>query len=172
MDLARAGRGLHDRFGLGVQLGAAHVDFPFRAGERDAASFALVPAVVELGAVGVHEGELLVLLAVRRVDFSRPAVVHVQRPLHDVEVVRAPVGHAAAGVVAEAAPPKRVDLGVVRPPRCRADPHVPVEPFGHRLGRQVAVAGRPAHTHVRGEQLADASVAHQLTGETETAGVP
>src|SRR5262249_19246708 len=56
----------------------------------------------------------------------------------------APVGHAAAGVVAER---PKAPLGqrlVVGPPRRGAEPHLPVEPVRDRLLRQVALAGGAA----------------------------
>src|ERR1700677_1544632 len=59
--------------------------------------------------------------------------------------MRAPVGHAAAGVVAERTPACAVDrktaattLRVIRCPRGGAKPHVPVNLFAHLFRRQIA----------------------------------
>ena len=57
----------------------------------------------------------------------------------------APIGHAAAGIVAERTPTRPVDgeaaaatLRVVRGPGSRAEPHIPVDLLTHLFGRQVA----------------------------------
>ena len=47
------------------------------------------------------------ILAVRRVDFDGAALVHAQSPLRDVEVMGAPVGHAAAAEFAMIAPKRK-----------------------------------------------------------------
>src|SRR5262249_50624241 len=77
-----------------------------------------------------------------------PGRFRVQSPTRDVEVVRAPVGHLAAGVVPE--PPEVVMAteGIVGDIRRRSQPHIPVEFFrlffgeylfgleaGHRVAR-------------------------------------
>ena len=69
----------------------------------------------------------------RRDDLHRPALVHPQPPLGDVEVVCAPVRHLAAGVLTVRAPvgekavhAARAEDRVVRPHGSLAQPHVPV----------------------------------------------
>src|SRR5258708_953829 len=78
---------------------AAHVDAPGGPSESAVAH----TAVEHLDAVGVDEAQSR-LAALRRMDFGRGAVVHVERPLRDVEVVRSHVGQEAAGVFAIVAP--------------------------------------------------------------------
>ena len=65
------------------------------------------------------------------------------------EVVRAPVGHAAAGIIGERPPAGAVDveaaaaaIGIVGGPGRGAEPHVPVDACRDRLGRAGCTAAR------------------------------
>src|SRR5207249_4732031 len=88
------------------------------------------------------------------------------------------IGDAAAGVLA-VAPPIRVTpvdaLGaedfVVAALRGRAEPEVPIGPFGNRLFGQVARDRRVADADADGVQLADAAVADQLDGRAKVVGI-
>src|SRR5262249_8986938 len=105
---------------------------------------------------------------------DRAGVVHAQAPLGDVEVVGAPVGHHAAGVLAVLPPvgevgvhAARAEDRVVRPLRGRPQPAVPVQAGLFLLLRQVARLAGAADVDVDRLDLADAAAAHQLAGGAE-----
>src|SRR5262249_37216364 len=113
-------------------------------------------------------GELQPRVALlRRLDLDRPRAVHVQRPLGNVEVVRAHVGQAAAGVFLVTAPggevivyPLGAEIRVIVALRGRAEPEVPVRALGRLLRRQLALDRRAAHADADRVDLADAPAPH------------
>ena len=154
--------------GGGLELAAVHQDLALGADEQHAAAV----AVDHLHAVGVEVAHAAGGFGVLgRDDLHRAALVHAQAPLGDVEVVRAPVGHHAAGVFAVVAPVRevlmhaaRAEHGIVGPHRGRAEPDIPVQAGLHRFLRQVARHRGRTHVHDHLLDLADAPVAHQFAG--------
>src|SRR5439155_25256382 len=57
------------------------------------------------------------------VDRDRPAVVHSQAPLSDIEMMGAKIGHLPAAIVPDKAEVVLHVVLVVLPPRLRAEPH-------------------------------------------------
>ena len=101
--------------------------------------------VVQEQSVGIAVGEELALLVVGVDDFHGLQLPDVDGEGGPAEMVRAPVGHAAAGIVAPGAPARAVDGEaaadaelVVGGPRRGTEPHVPIQPRGDRLAAQVA----------------------------------
>ncbi len=99
--------------------------------------------------------------------------VHTQAPLGDVEVVGAPVGHHAAGVVADLPPAAAVvaaaSFGVVRLPGSRAQPAVPIEALADGFLGQVFLLGRGTDVDMDRQHLSDPPAADQFAGEAEVA---
>ena len=91
-------------------------------------------------------------------------------PIAEIDGVGAPFEDAAA-VEIEVAAPAAVDvLPVVRPPRGRAEPQVPVDLVPGRLGlggKPVVVGGRMERVGVDGRQFAELAVAAEIGGEDE-----
>ena len=86
------------------------------------------------------------------------------------------IAHSAASEVPPAAPVKRGISTIIRPPRCRSQPKVPVQSLGHGLclpGPTDAL--RPDWTvrpYVRFANRTDCAVVDELVGQTQTlAGV-
>ena len=101
------------------------------------------------------------------------AAVLVQGPLRDVQVVRAPVGHLAAGVVV---PPAELVVAVrllallaIGDLRGRAEPEVPVQALGDRRFRDRAARRVAVDAALDGLDLADAAGADQLDRQAEHA---
>ena len=88
-------------FGLGLQKSSISVDLALGAGEQHAPG----ATAARHGHTGsVFIGEDLMLPAIGRDDFHRAALVHAHAPLGDIEVVGAPIGHAAAAKFTVIAP--------------------------------------------------------------------
>src|SRR5262245_14379995 len=162
---------LEDRRGRGLDAAAVHVDAPVSVLERAAAR----AAVEHLHAIRVHEAQPR-RPPLRRDDLRRAAVVHVEGPLRDVEVVRPHVGQAAAGVLAEVAPAREVPVNAERAQlvvelarRRRAVPPLPVHTVRRPLDGQVAGPGRAADADADRAHAADAAAAHVLDGPAEIA---
>ncbi len=75
-------------------------------------------------------------------DFDGTAVVHAEAPLRDVKMMRAPIGHVAAGIIAEIAPAEWVNLVAVTAEGSRTEPHVPIHALRNGLSWQVAFGRR------------------------------
>ena len=86
---------------------SANLDFSFGPGEQNARHVSADLVARHGHAVCIFIGQHFIDFAVGRNDFDRPAVVGSQRPLGDIEHMRAPVSHLAAGVVAIRHPPLR-----------------------------------------------------------------
>src|SRR6266404_2773151 len=71
--------------------------------------------------------EVLFIVNRRARYLYRTAVIHAERPLSYVEVMRSPVGHLAARVIPEEAEKIVHTVLVVRAQRCRAQPHIVIE---------------------------------------------
>ena len=131
-------------------------------------------------AVGVLVCQAFDIAAVGRDDLDGTALIHAEPPLGDVEVVRAPISHGAAGVVAIVAPARpaavvhvRCDVGVERAPRGRPEPQVPIKPLRDWFGGQApGFARRAADVHVDRVGFADAAAADHLAGKSELVGRP
>src|SRR5262249_35148971 len=132
-----------------------------------------------LGAVGVGvrhlEGRMAVVavrLLGRRLagclDGDGPVAVHAERPLGDVEVVSAPIGHLAATVLVPPAVLVMATLRNVVDLLTRAEPHVPVE-----LGRDGSGLEGPlgvgADATLDAADLAEPAGADDLGGEAKLA---
>src|SRR5262249_39540885 len=134
-----------------------------------------------VGPVAVGVGRLEVRVAVEAVGVGRrrvapplhrdrPGFIHAQGPLGDVVVVGAPVGHLAAGILIPPAEIVVATLPAVFGLRRRAEPEVPVEPFGRPLGRERAADRVVADARLDAADRADAAIADQFAGQAE-AGV-
>src|SRR5437016_11385794 len=73
-------------------------------------------------------------------ELDRPGMVHAERPLDDVKVVRAPIAILARAIIPETAPAAAIvsfhALFVIGIPRGRAEPALIVEAIWNRLFRQ------------------------------------
>src|SRR5262245_7571227 len=131
-------------------------------------------AVDHLDAVRIDEAKLGIALF-RRMDVNWARVVHVERPLRDIEMVSAHIGHLPAGEFLIFTPSRKVIVNrlgaqfVVKTPfRGWTKPEVPVNPVRQRLRRQVARLGRPADADADRLQFANPAVADQFDRQTET----
>ena len=113
---------------------AVEDDPPLRADELHVST-----RMVHLDTVGVVEDRVAV-----QADFHGAAMVHAQRPLADVEMVAAPVGHAAAVVVAVGTPLHACQAAMVRPPGGGAKARGPSRcpPAGAPPAGRTGLAGR------------------------------
>src|SRR2546422_1964504 len=123
--------------GLGLDHAATHMDAAFLALERRTAfEFARSAAALDHSAGGIGEADIKLLRSFvemffivnrRALDLHRPAIVHTERPLSDVEVMRSPVGHLTAGVIPEKAEQIMHTILVVAPQWRRAKPHIVIQ---------------------------------------------
>src|SRR5688572_12350306 len=102
-------------------------------------------------------------------DFDRPGLIEVERPLRDVEVMRADVGEPAAGILAIRTPrgkmvvdTARAERGMIGPRGRVTEPQVPVEPGLHGLLLQIAPAAGSADPDANRLDLANAPAADQF----------
>src|SRR5262249_23760822 len=94
-------------------------------------------------------------LAVRRNDVGRPVEMLASGEHGGAEAVGAPVGHAAARVVAIRSEASLGETDVVGPIGRRPEPHVPIQSCGNRLFGQVAIARRAPAIHKHFFHLAE-----------------
>src|SRR6185369_17433977 len=87
-------------------------------------------------------------------DLSWAVVIHAQCPLGDIEMVRAPVGHLAAGIIPEETEVVMDTLLVVRPGRSGSEPHVVIELRRGRAVRHGWILS-PIHAHQADEHALD-----------------
>ena len=89
-----------------------------------------------------------------------------QIPLHNVDIVRAQVGHLAAGVIPEPAEMVQRAMRIVGTLGRGAQPHVVIEIRRRRAIRRVAESGHhiAVGAHVRAQQLAEIARLHQFAG--------
>ena len=149
------------------ELAAVDMDLSVGAVKPDA----VASLVDDLDPVRVEQTHaVLRLLPVGRGnDFVRSALVHAEAPLRDVEMVRAPIGHAAAAVFAVVAPigkmlvnAARAQFGIVSAFGRRAEPHVPVQAGFVRLSRQITRDCRTTDGDLHHPNPADDTVAHEF----------
>ncbi len=90
---------------------------------------------------------------------NRRGPLHLHGPLHDIDVVRAQVGHLAAGVIPEPAEMVKRAVRIVGPLGRRAEPHVVIEIVGRcRVGRRAETRHDVAErAHARADHFADIS---------------
>ncbi len=170
-----AQRLLAQRFRRGFELAPVHKDFSVLADEQHPAATAVVDHLHAVGVEIPQTGGRLRILG--RDDFHRPALVHAQTPLRDVEMMRAPVGHHAARVFAVTAPVRemvvdaaRAEHGVVRPLRRRPEPEIPVETRLQGFLRQIAPFAGRADADDDVLDLAQPPVAHEFAGLAKFTG--
>ncbi|OPZ67593.1 MAG: hypothetical protein BWY83_02570 [bacterium ADurb.Bin478] len=124
-------------------------------------------------------GEIFELFLIRWNDLHRPAVIHAQSPLSDVEMMGAPVGHAAAGVIVIITPTgKAVKTDGRRQNSIEgtvggwAQPEIPIQLRRNFFSGQIAIdrmifkSSGHADAHVF--NLADVAVLHQFAGMPKT----
>ena len=140
-----------------VVPGRSHVD-------ADAVRVAVPDVVVGEGGVSPGDG-LGQLLA-----FDLAGRDKADRPVGDVQVVRAPVGHRAARVVVPVAEIRVAALRHVADPRRLPQPEVPVQRRGHRDLLERAVAHARGQPHLGPLDAADAAVSHELARQPEPLG--
>ena len=83
---------------------SANADFAVCPDERDAVSASFEAAMFDTDTVGIPICQCLATVMARRADSDRTALVGIHGPLDDVEMMCAPVGQYAAGIVAVGAP--------------------------------------------------------------------
>ena len=127
---------------VAAQQPTVDLDLALGAGEQHPVG----AAVVHDDPVGVAIGELLEFFSIRSMDLHRPALIHSEPPLGDVEVMGAPVGHAAAGVGFVVSPGGVVAVDalgaegfVVAAQGGRPQPRVPVGILRRWLFRKIAI---------------------------------
>ena len=103
--------------------------------------------VIQEDAVGVAVAHVLLAFFVVVGDFLGLQLAAVDGEDRAAEVVCAPVGHAAAGIIGERTPTGAVDgeaaaatIGMIRGPGRRAEPHVPVHACREPAGRPGSTA--------------------------------
>ena len=128
-------------------------------------------------AAGVLIGQCGNLPGLGGSDLDGAAIVHAEAPLDHVEGMYGVAGEvAAAEISAEVpghdvrGPAVRMKTAVVRAPGRRAEPEVPIQAFGHRLGRQTDVAARARMIDVDDAYFPDRTSAHQVAGLMKLGG--
>src|SRR6185436_15040920 len=111
---------------------------------------------------------------VGRDHFDRAGLVEAERPLRDIEMMRADVCHSAAGILAITAPrgkmvvhAARAEHGTVRPRRRVTEPQVPIEAGLHGFLLEIAPPAGPAHADADSFNFADATIADEFARERE-----
>src|ERR1043166_289554 len=91
--------------------------------------------VIHEQAIGEPVSEPFMVLAIGRDDFDRPFFHFVDGEHSAAEFMRSPIGHAAAGIIPPGTPTRAVDvegaadaIRMVRRPRGRPEPHIPIQP--------------------------------------------
>ena len=122
---------------------------------------------VDVGRVGkkAAAGELALAF-----DGDGAAVIHAERPLANVEVVGAPVGHLTVGALGDEAEIVVAADGRVGPPRSGPEPEIPIEVGRHGLGfpggvAEAVVGWNPAFDAV---EFTETVVAHEFSDVVET----
>lgn len=109
-DVSRERAGIfQDVAGFSSDPVSADVDFSFGTDEGESVAFSLETAMFDSDSVFVPECQGFAVIVSWRADFDGAALVCVHGPLHDIEVMCAPVGEDASGVVDERAPASRVE---------------------------------------------------------------
>src|SRR5690606_12179222 len=90
------------------------------------------------------------------------------RPVSDVVMVRAPIGHRAAGVFIPEAERAVAALFHVADGRSLAQPVIPIETLGRGRRLEGAIAQAGGQPHLGLLQFTEAAVAHEFASETET----
>src|SRR5690606_18606479 len=105
-------RFFQDLLGGGFQIAASDKDTAFLAFEESAAFvFSRATAAQERRTIGVFVGDIKSLRCLEEhlrmvnhvtgFNFHRPAVVHAQSPLCNIEMMSTPVGHLPSGIIPE-----------------------------------------------------------------------
>src|SRR5438045_972777 len=122
----------------------------------------------DLDPVGINKAHSAVSAGlIRREDLHWAAVVHAQTPLSDVEMMRAPIGHHAAPILAVIAPiwemlvhAGRAQFGVIGPQRGWPQPRIPVQSRLLRLGWQIAGHTRSANVDLDSFHFPNPAILH------------
>ena len=131
----------------------------------------------QLDAVCVPGVDLAALRPVRqklRLVFNRGGIVFLRRPLAQVNRMRSPFQNPAAMEVVEVSPVAVYVLEVIRTPRTRTEPFVPVDFRGSRQGlcrQPVVIRRRPKRIGVNFQQFAEFSFSNQFRRQLEVADV-
>lgn len=172
LEVARHGGRIDEQVGgIAADPVAADADFAVRSDECDAVSVAFEAAVLDAHAVGIPISQCLAAIMARRADSDGTALVGIHGPLDDVEMMGAPVGQDAAGIITVGAPSAWMEAAVVWPVRGGSKPHVPIHPFRRRFGGKRAFGRRAADSDMGGYHLAEHAVADKLDGRDEFAAV-
>src|SRR5688572_5455379 len=162
-------RGQLRRIGFEIVI-AGNPHGPLRTGELDHGLEAFVDAF-NFDAVRVHVSLIGSALETFRNEFDRAGFVHAERPLNDVEMMRAPIAIFAAAVFGEAAPAAAIitenALGIVRPPRGRAEPAIIVEVGGDGFRGERRSRRKRTEPRANVFYVADEAVSHDLGGFAE-----
>ena len=107
-------------------------------------------------------------------DFHGSRLVHVECPLSDVEVMCSHIGQTATGVFPIATPGGEVIVDapgaqrrIVRPQRCLAEPHIPVQTGFHLFFGQITPIAWPAYSNGNRGYLSQATASNHFTSTTK-----
>ena len=105
LKVARHGGRIDEQVGgIAADPVAADADFAVRSDECDAVTTAFKTTVFDADSVGIPVSQCLATIMARRADSDGTALVGVHGPLDDIEMMGAPVGQDAAGIVAIGTP--------------------------------------------------------------------
>ena len=172
LEVARHGGRIDEQVGgIAADPVAADADFAVRSDECDTISAAFEAAVFDADAIGIPVSQCLAAIMAGWADSDRTALVGIHCPLDDIEMMGAPIGQDAAGIVAVGTPSAWMEAAVVRPVGGWAEPHVPIHPFRRRFGGKRAFGGWAADGDMGGNHFAEHAVADELNGRDEFATV-
>ena len=100
LEVARHGGRIDEQVGgIATDPVAADADFAVRSDECDSVAASFETAMFDAHAVGIPISQCLAAVMAGRADPDRAALIGVHGPLDDVEMVGAPVGQHAAGII-------------------------------------------------------------------------